>query len=191
MELLTTPACPEYVTINLPGPLPRTKMSNHVILIIHDPYKRLTRAIQTARATQMQVAHISSNNLVIRYEISCIALSDDGKQFVSIFFTSQCTYLGVEMLTKTVFHTQILEKAVMQSRTLVCQLQLYFANNQRNWNIFVQSLTYAYSYQALHSTSKNQFRLSLSGSLPGPTAIFSRSALTDDAPCLMNPKALR
>lgn len=138
-----------------------------------------------------QVANIFFNDLIIPYGIPDTVLSDNVQKFVSKYFTSLRSYLGTFKYTATAFHSQTNSHVEKYNQTLVSRLRLHIADNQKNWENFVQLLTYAYDCQVYRSTAKTPFSSVLSGYLPGPTAISHPTALPPDLDNARNPVLLR
>lgn len=75
-------------------------------------------------------------------------------------------------------------------RTLVSELRLYVAENERNLDIFVQPSTYAYNWRPHSSTNLPPFSMTHTWLSPGPVSIDSRTALPTDALTATTPKGL-
>lgn len=119
---LFQPAGPfEFVALDILGPLPKTKIVNQFVAILTDRYSKLTSFIPTAKMTSTKVAHIFFHDYVILYGIPNVILLENGPQFVSKFFKSLCTYLGVKKVTVTVFYLQTNRQVDRYNKTLVSQ----------------------------------------------------------------------
>lgn len=110
---------------------------------IADWFSKLTRAIPTAEINSAQVVTIFLDNWVIPYEIPSHVLTDSGLQLVSKFFTTLGPFLGVKKFTTTSHHQQTNVQVDRYNKTLVERLCCYVSDHQRDWDTYVQPLTYA------------------------------------------------
>ena len=166
----------QFVAIDLLGPLPRTTNGNRHVLVITDRFSKLSRAVPLVRINSTSVVRAFLENWAYPYALPETLLSDNGTQFTSKFFEEICTTLGVKHLTTTTYHPQANGQVERYNRTLVARLRHYVAENQRDWDEFVQPLTYAYNTQVHRSTGRSPFDLVLAQapanpSLPTDTAL--------------------
>lgn len=181
----------EFVALDLLGPLPRTNKGNQYVDVITGRYSKLTRAIPTGHVTSTNVAYIVFNDWVIPYGIPTYILTDNGTQLTSKSFATLCTHLGTKQLTTTAYHPQTNGQVERYNKTIVTRLRHYVAKNQRDWDIFVQPLTYAYRSQVHRSTNTTPFSLVLSGQPLGPASFENNSAFSSDTYYPTEPQALR
>lgn len=64
-------------------------------------------------------------------------------------------------LTTTVYHLQTNEQAKTFTKTIVVRLRHYVAEHMRDWDIYVQPLTYVYKTKAHSSRDLTPFSLVL------------------------------
>lgn len=107
VELLSLSSPLKFVTINILGPLPRTKYGIQLIMIIIDRYIKVNQAIQITKITSTQLANSSFNNWVTTYGILDLFLSYNGLQYVRNIFTSIYASLRVKKVTKIAYHSEI------------------------------------------------------------------------------------
>lgn len=79
-------------------------------------------------------------------------LAENRPQIVRKFFETLRTFLGVKDLTTTAYHPQANGQAERYNKIIVPRLRHHVAEHQRNWDLFVQPLTYAYNTQVPHPT---------------------------------------
>lgn len=68
-------------------------------------------------------------------------LEDNGSQFISKFFQSLCAFLGSKNLTTTAYHLETNGHVESFNKTTIARLRQYVADNQRDWDVYVQPLT--------------------------------------------------
>lgn len=69
----------------------------------------------------------------------------DEPQILSCLFAAVCRYLHYQHLTTTAYQPQAYGQKEWFNNTIVARLPHYVAENQTDWDPFVQPLTYVYS----------------------------------------------
>ena len=135
------------------------------------------------------VARTFFNDWVGPYGPPSFLLTDNGPQFVAKFFAAICLLLGVKQHTITAYHPQTNGQVERYNKTLVSRLRHYVADHQRNWDEFVQPLTYAYNIQVHKSTGTSPFSLVLSRQPSSLPAVDSTStAFPTDTDAMRSPE---
>ena len=171
----------EYVAMDILGPLPKSAKGNQYILVITDRYTKLARAIPLATTTAPVVAEAFLDYWVYPYGMPNYLLTDNGTQFVSKFFETICSYLGIKHLTTTAYHPECNGQAERYNRTLVERLRHYVSEHQKQWDVYVPTLTYAYNLQTHRATNTTPFSTALSRHPPIPPVESIPSAFPTDA----------
>lgn len=125
------------------------------------------------------------------YEIPAYLLTDNGKSFLSKLIETISNVLVLKNLTNTANHFQTNEQAKRYIRTLIMRLCHCVAVHQRDWDVFVQPLTYVHKSKVNHSIWTAPFSLLLSRHLLGPTPFIRPSALLTDLTNTTVPTVLR
>ena len=170
----------EFVAMDLFGPLPKTAHGNRHILVITDRYTKMCRAIPLRTAQAPQVAQAFLDSWVYPYGMPDTVLTDNGPQFTAKFFESVCGLLGIRHVLTTAYHPQTNGQAERFNRTLGIRLRHYVTEHQRDWDEFVQPLTYAYNMQVHRSTGTTPFDLVLTRHPPGISVSMPTSAVPPD-----------
>lgn len=105
-------------------------------------------------------------------------------------FTSLCSNLGVKKLTTTARHPQIDGQVGRYNQTLVSRLRLYIDENQKNSDIYIQPLTYAYTSQVHRLTRDTPYSHIFRRHPLGLTTTASPSAPPTDAASATKPTVL-
>lgn len=97
-------------------------------------------------------------------------------QFLSKFFGSLCTYIKTKHMKTTEYNSQTNRQVERYDKTIVACLRHYVATHRRDWDLFVQPLTYAYNTQAHRYTKIRPFNLVLTRHhLPQPHSTIPQS----------------
>lgn len=91
-------------------------------------------------------------------------------------------------MTTTALHPPTNAQVERYKKTLAPRLRLCIAYNQQDWDVFVQSSTYSYSFQEHCLINEPLFSLTPSRHRPGPATAVSPSSLRDVAAYAKNPK---
>lgn len=111
------------------------------------------------------------NNSIIPYGIPTFLLTYNGLKFFREFFAILCRLMGTKHVTKTSFHPQTNGQKERYNKTMAARLRHYVAGNQRDWDKYLQPLTYAYNIQVHRSTNMAPCGLVLSRKPPGPNTV--------------------
>lgn len=84
----------EQVSVDLLGPLPRTRAGHRFILVIADRFTKLTQVVPLRRSTGLDVAKAFASHWVIKYGAPKEVLSDNGPQFASKLYQNTCLVMG-------------------------------------------------------------------------------------------------
>ena len=168
----------EFVAMDLLGPLPKTAHGNQHVLVITDRFSKLTRSIPLRTTTASVVANAFLDNWVYVYGAPRYVLTDNGPQFAAKFFDAVCALLGVRHYLTTAYHPQSNGQTERFNRTLVQRLRHYVEEHQRDWDDYVQPLTFAYNTQVHRSTETTPFDLVLTRA---PSGLILPGTVPQDA----------
>ena len=152
----------EYVAMDILGPLPRTKHGKRFILVITDRFTKLTKTEPLRTITSLAVAKAFCKTWVYNFGTPKVLLTDNGTQFTSRFFMQVCRILGTEKVFTTEYHPQANGQAERFNRTLLAALRNYVSDSQKDWDEWLEPVTYAYNKQVHRSTGVTPFDLVLS-----------------------------
>lgn len=142
----------------------------------HD--RLLTRALPTALTTASHTASLYLDNWVVLHWILKHYLTDNEKQFISKFFEPLCVFLDNEHITMTVYFPQTNRQAESFNNTIVVWLQHYLGEHQRDRDVNMQLVTYAYNARMQRSTNSSLFSLVVLG-LPLTYSFWQFYSFTD------------
>lgn len=170
----------ECVSMDILGPLPRTKRGNEYALFITYSYSKMTQALSLSKRTALHVGNVFLEDGIIPYRIPRYFLIGNGPQFLAKFFAVVCAYLDVAQLNTTASNPLKSLQSERFNKTIVARLRHHVAEHQDDWDAFVQPLTYAYNNQVYCSTTCTPFSLVLTRKPPRTTTIIGRTAEPTD-----------
>lgn len=144
------------------GPLLKTSNCKLFSLLMTYRFPKFARDVPVSRMTDAHITLMLMPHWIILYEIPDYVPTDNGAQFFTTFLEPFCAILETGYLVTTAYYTQTNEKVERFNKTILPRLRYYVAEHQQDWDIYVQSLTYAYSSQGHRSTNLPSFSLVLS-----------------------------
>lgn len=145
----------DFAAMSILRPLSKTAQGNQFVLVITDRNFKLTRSISTLKKSSTRMENVFHKVWIIPIRIPSNHVTEKGSQSVSKFFTIIYRYLGVRYIASTAYEAQKIDQAKRNSPKMVSRLCQYFAELQRNRDLFFRLLIYAYKTQILHRTDKS------------------------------------
>ena len=162
LKLFTATKPFESVSIDILGPLPKSRRSKRFMLVITDRFSKLTAVVPLRNVNAYSTAVAFCEAWVLKYGPPKTLLSDNGKQFASRFFLSVCQLLGVMNAFTSAYHPQANGQVERYNRTILSMLRCYVEEHQNDWDRYASALTYAYNNHVHRGTGTTPFELILS-----------------------------
>ena len=149
-----TPTRPwELVTTDIMGPLPNSGDGNKFVLVVIDHFTKWVELYPLPEISAKTVA----NRLMLtflRFGIPDTLLSDQGSNYQSELMVELCELLDIHKVRTSPYHPQCDGITERFNRTLQAMITSYISNHQRDWDVLLPSLAFAYN-TAVHSTTKS------------------------------------
>ena len=160
----TTPL--ESVAIDILGPLPKSTDGHLFILFIFDRFTKLTQIVPLKSVKAYDVAVAFVNEWVFKYGPLRTLLSDNGSQFVSLFFQRVCLVMYIMSSFTTTCHPQTNGQSERFNRSLLAMMRCYVDDHPADWCRCARALCFAYNTAVHRTTGTTPFDIVLS--LPPP-----------------------
>ena len=170
LKLFPAKAPLDQIAIDILGELIQTPRGNKYLLVMTDRYTKLTKVVALRGITAEIVAEAFVKHWILNYGAPQHVLSDNGPQFTARFFRETCRILGANNWYTTTYHPRTNGQVERYNSTIVRALRHYISDHPREWDLYVDALTYAYNCQPHSSTKIAPFELVLSNP-PGPTVL--------------------
>ena len=176
----------DTVAIDIFGPLPISDTGRRYIVVHTDLFTKYIVATALITQDAESVAKAFVDNVVCVHGCPRALLSDRGTNFTSALLRRVTDLLGIKRLFTTAYHPQTDGQVERFMSTLQQMLSKFCAENQRDWDIFLQQLIFAYNSRVHATTGLAPFNLlyGRSPSAPGarrPTALQESTNIDDYA----------
>ena len=155
----------ERVGIDLLGPFPKSTSGNTFIVTAVDYATKWAEAKAIRNGTAKCVAGFIVENLICRFGCPAELLSDRGACFKSKLVTELLRALGTHPTFTTAYHPKTNGLTEHYNGTLDNMLSIYTATDQKDWDLYVPLVTFAYNSAKQESTRETPFML-MYGRLP-------------------------
>ncbi|KYN05101.1 Uncharacterized protein K02A2.6 [Cyphomyrmex costatus] len=166
----------QHVTVDLMGPLPRSKKGHTWLFNIQDRFSKWElRSLR--RATATAVTQAIAEDVILRHGCPEIVISDNGTQFRSAQLEKFLTSHAIRHMY-TPAHTPQCNLVERTNRSIKTMIAQYVDLNYRNWDECILELRFAY-YSAHHdATGYTPAYLNLGRELLSPVnSVNSRQGL--------------
>ena len=113
----------ESLSIDILGPLTKTKKGHRFLLVITDRFTKLTQVIPLRRIDAYTVAVAFVEAWIFKYGPPKTLISDNGKQFAAKFFQAVCSLLGLSNIFTSTYHPQTNGQVERYNRTMLAMLR--------------------------------------------------------------------
>lgn len=140
MPLLIT-TTPEVVfekcCLDVVGPLPTSQNNMKYLLTFQDELSKYTLAIPIEQQDAPTIAKAFVDNVVLKFGIPQVVLTDQGSNFLSELFKNTCKLLGVKKINSTSYHPETNGALERSHRTLTEYLRHFISEDQTNWDTWI------------------------------------------------------
>lgn len=149
----------ERMGVDIMGPLPKTDKGNQYIVVFIDYFTKWPEAFALPDIKAETVARVFVEEVVCRYGAPVALLSDQGKQFKSTLLKEINSYLHIHKQFTTAYHPQTDGLVERMNSTLQHMLKAYTDSGQKDWDLWLPYVLFAYRTSAHESTKESPFYL--------------------------------
>jgi transposase InsO family protein len=149
----------DYISIDVAGPLQRTKNGNTYILAAIDHFSKYVIARPVNNFTALTTAKFLFNNIVCQFGPPLRILTDQGRNFESELINQLCQMLNIEKLRTTAYHPQGNGAIERYNRTLKQILSKYVNEKHTDWDTYLPQALYAYNTSVHDSTGVTPYEV--------------------------------
>jgi hypothetical protein len=146
MKLTTTPEVVwEKCALDIVGPLTQTLDGNRYILTFQDELSKYTLAIPIERQDAVTIAKVFVEEVILKFGIPQMILTDQGSNFMSEIFTNVCKLLKIKKIKCTAYHPETNGALERTHRVLVEYLRCFILEDQSNWDKWLPYATFVFN----------------------------------------------
>jgi len=154
MVITDTPHRPfDKVYMDIVGPLVQSARENKFILTFQDDFSKylICTAIPDAEATT--VARAFFNEIISKFNIPKMLVTDNGTNFTSKLFKETCRILGIKKNTTTPYHPQANGSLERSHRPLAEFLRSFVKEDGTNWDDWLHHAMHVHN-NTVHASTK-------------------------------------
>ncbi|XP_043207943.1 uncharacterized protein LOC122373698 [Amphibalanus amphitrite] len=177
------------IAVDVLGPLPQTRAGNKYVIIVTDYLTRYVLAL----AVKDQTAETTAEALMqkfLEYGFPAKLITDNGPSFRAKLMQQLCSLLEITHLFTTPYHPQFDGLCERFNRTLASMLRAFVQEHQRDWDVHLPYVMYAYRTAVQESTKETPFFLMFGRQSREPLDLLLRSEEDPDNLALTSKPAM-
>lgn len=167
------------ISMDLVGPLPKTKKGNMNILVVTDNFSKFSLLFPLKRATASNVVKLLEEHVLLVFGVPQYLRVDNGVQFKSREFTSLATKYRIRINYNPYYHPQA-NPTERVNRVVKTMLAAYVKNNHRDWDTYLGALGCAIRTARHEVTSQTPYRINFGKEMHLSGKEFQKDFSSDD-----------
>ena len=124
----------EKCALDIVGPLSQTLDGNKYVLTFQNELSKYTLAIPVAQQDAVTIAKAFVEEVILKFGIPQIILTDQGSNFLSEIITNVCKFLKIKKIKCIAYHPQSNGALERTHRVFVEYLPRFILEDQNNWD---------------------------------------------------------
>jgi hypothetical protein len=146
LEITSTPdTVMGKCALDVCGPYPVTIRGNRYLLTFQDELSKFTLAFPIEKQDANTIAKVFVENVILKFGIPQVVLTDQGSNFLSELFKEVCQLLRIKKIQTTAFRPQSNGSLERTHKTLTEYLRHFIAEDQSNWDEWISFATFVYN----------------------------------------------
>ena len=155
---IAPPPCPFHrIHTDIVGPLPISNANNKYMLTTIDAFSKWGIAIPIPDQTAITITAKFLNEVLTKFGIPKIVVTDNGKQFLSKIFTDLARIYKFEHRTITPYHPQGNGAIERLHRTLANMIAMYVDEKGSDWDEWLSLLMFTYNTSIQATTNQSPY----------------------------------
>ena len=139
------------------GPLPTAKGNKKFVIVAVDYFTKWAEAEALARIGQSDVKGVVWKNVVCRFGIPQVLITDNGTQFDESLFRNFCAELGIRQHFSSPGHPQANGQAEVTNRSILEALKKRMVGAKGNWLDELTDILWSYRTSVRAPTGESPF----------------------------------
>lgn len=160
MVLTDTPGYPwEKIAMDIVGPMGQTMAGNNYILTIQCNFTKFMIAVAIPDQTAETVAKAFVENVICKFSMPTVLLTDQGANFCSNLFKNLCKMLKIKKIRTSAYRPQSDGSIERYHRVLKDYLRHFVNENENNWDELINLACFSYNTSKHSSLGYSPFEL--------------------------------
>lgn len=142
----------KMLSVDLVGPLPRSKQGNTNLLVVLDVYSKFVLLKPLKKANAITVRKFLEENVFLMFSVPETLICDNGSQFIAKSFKSFLGDYNVNLWYTASYHPQT-NPVERVNRSIKAALRSYVNDNHRDWDVYIPHIGCALR-SAVHTATK-------------------------------------
>ena len=177
--------------LDIMGPFPTTVRQLKFLVVGIDYFTKWVEAKPLATIMEKSIRNFVWRNIICRYGILRVLVSDNGKQFDNSAFRDFCSELGIKNHYSSPTHLQANGQVEVMNRTLLKIIKTRLEGEKGIWLDELPSVLWAYRTIARTPTGETSFRLAYGADAVIPAEIGLTSYRVENYTKDKNEEAMR
>lgn len=157
------------------GPLPMAKAQRKFFLVAIDYFTKWVEAEPLATITTAKIQSFTWKNIICRFGIPRVLITDNGRQFDNHSFKAFCSSYHIDHRLTSVAHPQSNGQAEVTNRTILWDLKTRLEKEKGIWADELPNVLWAYHTTPRDSTGETPFKLSFGMEAVVPVEVLNES----------------
>jgi hypothetical protein len=131
--------------MDMVGPLTLTLKDNKYLLTFQDGLSKFTVAVSIKQQDAMTLAKAFVEEIILKFGIPQVLLTDQGSNFLSELFSNECKLLRVKRIKTSAYRPQTNGALERTRRVLAGFLRCYILDNQTDWDQWISYATFVFN----------------------------------------------
>ena len=157
---MPVPSAPwQWIGMDIAGPFPTTDRDSRYILVVTCAFSKWVETFAIPNQEASTIASVLVDQLFSRYGCPSVIHTDQGRNFEANLMKDIFNHLGIKKTRTSGYHPQGNGLVERFNKTVCSMLSMFVADDQRDWDLFLPKVTFAYNTSVHESTKEMPFTL--------------------------------
>jgi hypothetical protein len=149
----------ETIGMDITGPFTTTRLGNKSILVFTDHFTKWVEVFAIQGQDAETIAKHYVEGVICRHGAPRKVISDRAKNFIGHVMEEINTLLGVKHAKTSGYHPQTNGVTERFNKTLLAMLSMYVSAHQKDWDVYLPYVAFAYNTSVHSSTNETPYFL--------------------------------
>lgn len=149
----------DRLAVDCLGPLTTSAQGNRYVVVFCDAFTRWSEAFPVPSIDAPTIARLLVDEILCRHGAPRTLLLDRGSNFLSVLIKEVCKLINTRKINTSSYHPQSDGMVERFNNTLAESISMFVSSNQKDWDLFIPSILFAYRVSPCVSTGDSPFYL--------------------------------